>query len=93
MCISYGAGRDDRGQTYRISHTAVVFEPSMCIHSLETRQYTKVKIGEPNMCRHSLGTRVTERSSMGHMDDVIEISSIYLCSCIASRDDRGWYNE
>jgi hypothetical protein len=91
--LSYGAGRDDRGQTYRSSHTAVVFEPSMCRHSLRTQQYTKVKIGEPSMCRHSLGTRETKRSSMGHMDDVIDISSVYLCSCIASRDDRRRYNE
>jgi hypothetical protein len=91
--LSYGVGCDDRGQTYQSSHMTVVFEPSMCRHSLRTRQYTKVKIGEPSMCRHNLRTRETERSSMGHMDNVIDISFVYLYSCIASRDDRGRYNE
>jgi hypothetical protein len=65
----------------------------MCRHSLGTQQYTKVKIGEPSMCRHNLGTWETERSSMGHMDNVIDITFVYLCSCITSRDDRGQYNE
>jgi hypothetical protein len=30
-----------------------------------------------------------ERSSMGHIDDVIAISSIYLWNYIAGRDDQG----
>jgi hypothetical protein len=57
--LSYGASRDDWGQTYQSLHTAwvqVMYVP---------RKYTKVKIGEPSMYRHSLETRKTERSSMG----------------------------
>jgi hypothetical protein len=30
-----------------------------------------------------------ERSSMGHMDDAIDISSIYLWNYIAGHDDQG----
>jgi hypothetical protein len=43
------------------------------------------------MCRHGLGNTETERSSMGHKDDVIDISYVYLSNYITGHDDRGRY--
>ena len=39
-------------------------------------EYTQVRFGKPSMCRHGLGTQDTERSSMSHMVDVINIGGM-----------------
>ena len=55
-------------------------------------QNTRVKLDEPSICRYGLGTLETERSSVNHIVDMINIVMFNIGNYSISRDDRTWFN-
>ena len=49
---------------------------------------TRVKLDEPSMYKHGLGTLETERSSVNHIVDMINIEMFTIDDYPISRDDR-----
>ena len=55
-------------------------------------QNTRVKLDEPSICRYGLGTLETERSSVNHTVDMINIEMFTTENYSISRDDRTWFS-
>ena len=55
-------------------------------------QNTRVKLDEPSICRYGLGTLETERSSVNHIVDMINIEMFTIENYSISRDDRTWFS-
>ena len=55
-------------------------------------QNTWVKLDEPNICRYGLETLETERSSVNHIVDMINIVMFTIENYSISRDDRTWFS-
>ena len=53
---------------------------------------TQVKLDEPSMYIHDLGTLETERSSVNHIVDMINIEMFTIDDYSISRDDRTWFS-
>ena len=49
-------------------------------------------LDEPSMYRHGLGTQETERSSVNHIVDMINIVMFTIENYSISRDDRTWFS-
>ena len=77
--------RDDRGV---ISST---FTYNGCKTVLHMRN-TRVKLDEPSICRYGLGILETERSSVNHIADMINIVMFIIENYSISRDDRTWFS-
>ena len=56
------------------------------------KQNTQVKLDEPSICRYGLGTLETERSSVNHIVDMINIVMFTIENYSISRDDRTWFS-
>ena len=57
-----------------------------------TRRNTQVKLDEPSICRYGLGTLETERPSMNHIVDMINIVMFTIENYSISRDDWTWFS-
>jgi hypothetical protein len=55
-------------------------------------QYTRVKLDEPSICRYGLGTLETERSSVNHIEDMINIVMFTIENYSLSHDDQTWFS-
>ena len=55
-------------------------------------QNTQVKLDEPSIYRYGLGTLETERSSVNHIVDMINIVMFTIENYSISRDDRLWFS-
>ena len=55
-------------------------------------QNTQVKLDEPSICRYGLGTLETERSSVNHIVDMINIVMFTIENYSISHDDRTWFS-
>ena len=55
-------------------------------------QNTRVKLDEPSICRYGLGTLETERSSVNHIVDMINIVMFTTKNYSISHDDQTWFS-
>ena len=55
-------------------------------------QNTWIKLDEPSICRYGLETLESERSSVNHIVDMINIVMLTIESYSISRDDRTWFS-
>ena len=55
-------------------------------------QNTQVKLDEPSICRYGLGALETERSSVNHIVDMINIVMFTIENYSISRDDWTWFS-
>ena len=55
-------------------------------------QNTRVKLDEPSICRYGLGTLETERTSVNHIVDMINIGMFTIESYSISHDDQTWFS-
>ena len=53
---------------------------------------TRVKLDEPSKYRHGHGTLETERSTVNHIVDMINIEMFTIENYSISRDDRTWFS-